>query len=127
MNIGELAKRCDVSTDTIRYYEKEGLLNSALRQNNGYRLYSEVDIARLQFIQTAKKLGFTLLEIRLFLPEIQSDHFYKDDLKKKLEQKVDQIYKKIIELQLLKLNIINTSQALQCSSDMPLNLNKLID
>lgn len=127
MNIGELAKRCEVSTDTIRYYEKEGLMHSVLRQDNGYRLYTEIDIARLQFIRTAKKLGFTLAEIRLFLPEVQGSQFYKGDLESKLKQKITQIDKKINDLQELRLNIVDTFQLLKCSSDAPLNLNKLID
>lgn len=127
MNIGELAKRCKVSTDTIRYYEKEGLMHSILRQDNGYRLYAEGDVARLQFIRTAKKLGFTLAEIRLFLPEVQGGQFYKGDLESKLKQKITQIDKKINDLQELRLNILDTFQLLTCSFDAPLNLNKLID
>lgn len=127
MNIGELAKKCEVSTDTIRYYEKEGLMRSVLRQDNGYRLYSEIDVARLQFIRTAKKLGFTLSEIRLFLPEIQGGQFYKGDLESKLKQKIIQIDKKVNDLQALRLSIMDIFQLLKCGSDAPLNLNKLRD
>ncbi|MDQ8935624.1 MerR family transcriptional regulator [Acinetobacter rudis] len=127
MNIGELAKKCEVSTDTIRYYEKEGLMHSVLRQDNGYRLYSEIDVARLQFIRTAKKLGFTLSEIRLFLPEIQGGQFYKGDLESKLKQKIIQIDKKVNDLQALRLSIMDIFQLLKCGSDAPLNLNKLRD
>ncbi|MDQ8953386.1 MerR family transcriptional regulator [Acinetobacter rudis] len=127
MNIGELAKKCEVSTDTIRYYEKEGLMHSVLRQDNGYRLYSEIDVARLQFIRTAKKLGFTLTEIRLFLPEIQGGQFYKGDLESKLKQKIIQIDKKVNDLQALRLSIVDIFQLLKCGSDAPLNLNKLRD
>ena len=94
MNISKLAKKCGVSTDTIRYYEKKGLMKSPLRQDNGYRLYCEIDLVRLQFIRTAKKLGFTLEEIRIFLPEIQDNQLYKKDLENKLQQKVIQIDKK---------------------------------
>lgn len=127
MNIGELAKKCEVSTDTIRYYEKEGLMHSVLRQDNGYRLYFEIDVARLQFIRTAKKLGFTLTEIRLFLPEIQGGQFYKGDLESKLKQKIIQIDKKVNDLQALRLSIVDIFQLLKCGSDAPLNLNKLRD
>lgn len=127
MNIGELAKKCEVSTDTIRFYEKKGLMNSVLRQNNGYRLYSEGDIARLQFIRTAKKLGFTLVEIRIFLSEAQGSQLYRDNLESKLKQKITQIDKKINDLQKLRLDIISTSQLLKCKPDKPFNVNKLID
>ncbi|WOE32676.1 MULTISPECIES: MerR family transcriptional regulator [unclassified Acinetobacter] len=127
MNISKLAKKCDVSTDTIRYYEKKGLMKSPLRQDNGYRLYCEIDLVRLQFIRTAKKLGFTLEEIRIFLPEIQDNQLYKKDLENKLQQKVIQIDKKITDLQHLKVDIVNTLQLLKCNTDTPLNLNQLID
>lgn len=127
MNIGVLAKRCGVSTDTIRYYEKEGLMHSVLRQNNGYRLYSEIDIAQLQFIQIAKKLGFTLLEIRHFLPEVLDGKLYKEDLESKLEHKVIEIEEKIKYLQSLRMNILDTFQQLKCGPDASINLNKLID
>lgn len=102
-------------------------MKSPLRQDNGYRLYCEIDLVRLQFIRTAKKLGFTLEEIRIFLPEIQDNQLYKKDLENKLQQKVIQIDKKITDLQHLKVDIVNTLQLLKCNTDTPLNLNQLID
>ena len=61
--IGELAKRCEVTADTIRFYEKSGLLAPASRNESGYRLYSERDQAKVLFIRRAKNIGFTLQEI----------------------------------------------------------------
>lgn len=65
MNIGQLAKRVGVSVDTIRYYEKQGVLPKPLRAGTGigYRAYGDVDVRRLDFILRAKSLGFTLNEI----------------------------------------------------------------
>jgi DNA-binding transcriptional MerR regulator len=67
MKIGELARRCDVNIDTIRYYERQGLLPLPDRQASGYRHYQIPDIARLQFVRRAKTLGFSLEEIRELL------------------------------------------------------------
>ncbi len=72
MKIGELAKRCDVNIDTIRYYERQGLLPEPDRQASGYRRYQLEDVERLRFVLRAKALGFTLDEIKDLL-EI-SDH-----------------------------------------------------
>ena len=64
MKIGELAQRAGVSIDTVRYYERQGLLPEPARQASGYRSYVSGDVGRLQFVRRAKALGFTLEEIR---------------------------------------------------------------
>lgn len=63
MRIGELAQRAGVGVDTVRYYEREGILPPADRADSGYRRYRPDDVARLQFVRRAKALGFTLTEI----------------------------------------------------------------
>lgn len=67
MKIGELAHRAGVGIDTVRYYERQGLLPLPARQVSGYRCYEASDIARLRFVRRAKALGFTLAEIRELL------------------------------------------------------------
>jgi len=67
MQIGQIAKRAGVAIDTVRYYERHGLLRSPARQSSGYRLYEEQDVERLRFIRRAKSLGFTLNEIQELL------------------------------------------------------------
>ena len=64
MKIGELAQRAGVGIDTVRYYEREGLLPPAQRLASGYRVYAQDDVLRLRFVRRAKALGFTLPEIR---------------------------------------------------------------
>jgi len=64
MKIGELAKRAEVPIDTVRYYEREGLIPPPVRRASGYRDYLEADVDRLRFMRRAKALGFTLHEIR---------------------------------------------------------------
>ena len=67
LTIGTVAKRVGVNIDTIRYYEREGLLPEPQRRASGYRSYGEGTIAQLRFIRRAKALGFTLEEIRELL------------------------------------------------------------
>ena len=63
LTIGELAQRAGVNVETVRYYERRGLIDEPPRSPSGYRQYSGDDLWRLQFIARAKRLGFTLREI----------------------------------------------------------------
>lgn len=64
MGIGTLAKRAGVGIDTVRYYERSGLLAPSRRLASGYRRYTALELARLRFIRRAQALGFTLNEVR---------------------------------------------------------------
>lgn len=64
LKIGELAKRTGLNIETIRFYERSGLLESALRAPNGYRLFEPQTIERIEFIKKSQLLGFSLDEIR---------------------------------------------------------------
>ncbi|WP_054940456.1 MerR family transcriptional regulator [Paenibacillus ihuae] len=61
---GEMAKAAKVNIETLRYYEKHGLLPAPQRSESGYRLYNEETLQRLLFIRNAKRCGFTLKEIK---------------------------------------------------------------
>jgi len=67
LGIGELAKRAGVGIDTVRYYERSGLLAPHTRLPSGYRRYRDLEVARLRFIRRAQALGFTLGEIKSLL------------------------------------------------------------
>jgi MerR family copper efflux transcriptional regulator len=67
LGIGQLAKRGGVGIDTVRYYERNGLLAPHARLASGYRRYGELELARLRFIRRAQALGFTLKEIKELL------------------------------------------------------------
>lgn len=64
---GDLARMARVNRETIRFYEKQGLLPKPERTPSGYRLYSKTDLDRLVFIKNAKQLGFSLSEIKELL------------------------------------------------------------
>jgi MerR family copper efflux transcriptional regulator len=67
LGIGQLAKRGGVGIDTVRYYERNGLLEPRGRLASGYRRYGELEVARLRFIRRAQALGFTLKEVKELL------------------------------------------------------------
>ena len=67
MRIGDLAKAADVSAQTIRFYEREGLLPEAARATNGYRRYDGETAGRLVFIRRCAEVGFSLREIRTLI------------------------------------------------------------
>ena len=98
MKIGELATRCDVNIDTIRYYERQGLLPAPERLASGYRRYQVSDVARLRFVRRAKTLGFTLEEIKDLLAI--SDHRDDDmaDLKATAKTKLADVEVRLVEL-----------------------------
>lgn len=64
MLIGEVAESAGLTSQTIRFYEHEGLLPPARRGRNGYRVYDETTLSRLDFIRSAQSAGLTLAEIR---------------------------------------------------------------
>ena len=104
MLIGEVAKRTGFSKDTIRFYEKIGLLEKSdqNREENNYRIYSSAVISKLNLIKKVKSFGFTLNEIKdLFLLE-KHDLFRCTSLEKILQEKISQIEFKISELILAK-------------------------
>ncbi len=72
LTIGKVAKEADVSTDTIRFYEREGLIRPAQKSESGYRLYTDEALRRLGFIKHAQQCGFSLAEIRELF-ELRSD------------------------------------------------------
>lgn len=67
LTIGKLATLAEVSTDTLRFYEREGLIAPASKSSGGYRLYDQDAMVRLRFIKQARDCGFTLAEIQQLL------------------------------------------------------------
>ena len=67
MGIGTLARRAGVKIDTVRYYERAGLLAPRTRLASGYRRYTDLELARLRFIRRSQMLGFKLKEVRQLL------------------------------------------------------------
>lgn len=71
MRIGELAERSGVNIETIRYYERAGILPGARRAANNYRVYQHSHLRRLRFVRRARDLGFTLDDVRALIGLIE--------------------------------------------------------
>jgi MerR family copper efflux transcriptional regulator len=97
MTIGRLAKEAGINIDTIRYYERKRLIPEAVRRASGYREYEAGDLRRLRFILRAKDLGFTLAEIGELL-SLSGDKDVRG-VKRRAEQRLEQVEYKIKELQ----------------------------
>ena len=96
LKIGDAARATGLSIDAIRFYEKQGLLQSPSRSKGGFRLFQESDIANLRLIRSGQSLGFSLEEIRelLSIPNAACC----PDVKRLLEQKLVSIREKIADL-----------------------------
>ncbi len=93
--IGKLARRAGVNIQTIRYYERLGLLLHAGRKESGYRLYDNEAFKRLKFIRHAKELGFTLEEIRGLLELRLESSKACERVKEKAQAKLQNVQQKI--------------------------------
>ncbi|MBU4684664.1 Zn(2+)-responsive transcriptional regulator [Cedecea davisae] len=98
--IGELAKLANVTPDTIRYYEKQNMMDHEVRTEGGFRLYNDSDLQRLKFIRYAKQLGFTLEAIRELLSiRIDPEHHTCQESKGIVQSRLTEVDAKIKELQ----------------------------
>ncbi len=71
--IGELAEKCEVNKETIRYYERKQLIHEPPRTNSGYRIYEEDTVKRIHFIKRMQTFDFSLLEIDKLLGVVDKD------------------------------------------------------
>lgn len=98
MLIGELAEAAGVGVETIRFYEREGLLPEPPRNDAGYRMYDTEAVRRVLFIRKAKDLGFTLSETKDLLELRVSDTSACDDVAERARRKIATVEERIREL-----------------------------
>ena len=98
MRIGELAKATGTKAETIRYYEREGILPAADRTDSNYRDYSDGHLATLIFVRRARALGFTMAQVRELLA--LSDHEDKPcrDVDQLVQRQLGEVTRKIADL-----------------------------
>ena len=102
LSIGELAREGEVNLETIRYYEREGLMLPPPRKASGHRAYASGDVRRLRFIKRAQALGFTLSEVRELLALKVEPHQPCMDVVHQIEAKAREVKAKIAHLQAIK-------------------------
>lgn len=99
MTIGQVARQAGVGIETVRFYEREGLLEEPDRKESGYRVFESGAVRRLRFIKRAKELGFTLKEIKGLILLGRDDEATRADLKDQALSKISLIDAKIADLQ----------------------------
>jgi MerR family Zn(II)-responsive transcriptional regulator of zntA len=109
MRIGELCAKTGLSKETVRYYERQGLLENIPQPNrsNNYKVYSAVDLQRLNMIKHAKMLGFTLAEISEVLAVWVDDNFTAEQKQASLRHKLQQLEEKEAALTELRARLKN--------------------
>ena len=116
MNIGGLAKLSGVSTDTLRYYEKQNLLAQAQRHANGYRHYQAEDVVRVAFIRSAQSLGFSLAEIRDIVPQLSAGRLNRGQIEARLTAKLAQIQVHVASLRKMQRDLRAALASLTCEA-----------
>lgn len=102
LTIGRLAEQADVNVETVRYYQRVGLIAEPSKPVQGFRTYPSETIDRIRFIKRAQQLGFKLSEISELL-DLGSGHC--DDVRMRAEEKRDQIINQINDLEALKVTL----------------------
>ncbi len=96
--ISRLAEQATVNLQTIRYYEREGLLSPGDRTDAGYRIYQPEAVLRIRFIKRAQELGFSLNEIKELLFLRENAHTTKADIRERAQAKLADIEQKMAHL-----------------------------
>ncbi|MBL4821413.1 MAG: Zn(2+)-responsive transcriptional regulator [Gammaproteobacteria bacterium] len=103
LKISEIAKKTGLSTHTLRFYEKQGLINASQRSEAGYRLYGEADVRKAEFIRTARNIGFSLDDIAVLLSiRLDKASHTCQEVTDIARGKLDEVYEKITELTAMK-------------------------
>ena len=125
MTIGQVARQAGVGVETVRFYEREGLLEEPPRRESGYRQYTQDVIGRIQFIKRAKDLGFSLKEIGELLSLRVDPETTCGEVKQRAEAKMADIDAKLRDLQRMKEALATLVAA--CSGSGPTSQCPILD
>jgi DNA-binding transcriptional MerR regulator len=122
ITIGKVAKLAGVNIQTIRFYERKGLVPAIGRKgsdmvHSGYRIYNEDAVRKIQFIKNAQRLGFTLKEIASLLNLRVSQRGKCGSVKRKAEIKLKEVQEKMVSLKALEKALLSLIRA--CHSQAP--------
>lgn len=106
MRIKELALATGVDVETIRYYEKQGLMPMPARQDNGYRAYNPPQLARLAFIRHCRALEMPLADIRLLLQALDAPGSASPDVDLLLQAQIDRVRARLASMQALEQQLL---------------------
>jgi MerR family transcriptional regulator, copper efflux regulator len=119
LTIGRLAERAGVGVETIRFYERQGLIAEPRRTAAGYRQYAPGEVSRLRFIRRGQELGFSLSEIRELLALRAQASAGCSDVRLRTQQKIESIADRIRDLERMKHALMELRDA--CDGEGPLS------
>jgi Hg(II)-responsive transcriptional regulator len=125
LSIGQVARRAGVGVETVRFYEREGLLQEPARRASGYRQYAEEAVKHIRFIQRAKLLGFSLKEIRELLTLRVDAETSCEQVKERTAAKLAEVEQKIAELQHMRQALLQVASL--CEEEGPKSRCPLLD
>ena len=113
---GTLAKQSGVNSETIRYYEKIGLMPDPMRSSGGHRVYEQPHLKRLSFIRRTRELGFTLEEVRGLLGLVDGGGYTCAEVRNRTISHLDDVAQKIRDLQKMQRTL--KSMAAKCDGGL---------
>ncbi len=125
MKIGDVAKRAGVNVQTIRFYERKGLMEAPPRTASGYRQYTGEAVRRIRFIKHAQELGFSLREIHDLLSLRVDPHTTCADIQQYALEKVEDIERRIASLTRMKRALSTLAE--RCGTDRTLGDCPILD
>src|SRR5213594_3251707 len=111
LTIGDVARQAGVRIETLRHYEREGLVASPPRSVSNYRLYPEDTVRRVRFIKRAQELGFSLKEIKELLALRIAPGSTRADVRKRADTKMADIEEKIQHLRAMKKALVRLTES----------------
>lgn len=115
LGIGALSEKTGCNIETIRYYEREGLLPDPPRTDGGHRMYGEEHLKRLTFVRRSRELGFTLEEVRGLLKMVDGGHYTCAEVKSLTLEHLKDVRGKLADFK--KLEEVLKHLADQCTGD----------
>ena len=101
MRTGELARLSDCDVETIRFYERDGLLAAPAREANGYRSYTEAHLVQLNFIRHCRSLGIGLPDVRILRSFQARPELACEEINQLIDQQIGRIHQQVETLRLL--------------------------
>jgi DNA-binding transcriptional MerR regulator len=108
LKIGEVSRQTGIGIETLRFYEKSGLLDKPARTYSGYRMYSSDVLDRLSFIKRAQFLGFTLDEIKKVIDDARRGHSPCDEVREIVRARLEELDQRMQEMALYRKELAET-------------------
>jgi MerR family mercuric resistance operon transcriptional regulator len=110
LTISQVAKRAGINLQTVRYYERQGILALTSRTEAGYRIFSSESVRRIRFIKRVQELGFSLKEIKDLLSLRIDAHTTQTDIRNRTKTKIADVEQKILHLQAIHASLLRMAE-----------------